>query len=513
MPMTADSLPGVLSSACAEVREAGPEDLVAGVAPRFVARPASVAEAAAVMRAAADEGLAALPRGTGTRLAWGCPPARCDLVIDTRALNRVLEHAAGDLVVRVQAGVGLDQLAATLAVAGQRLALDPPAAPSSSSAGRRNSPGAANGAGTIGGVLATGVAGPLRLRYGTPRDLAIGITVVRADGTVASSGGKVVKNVAGYDLGKLFAGSYGTLGLIVEAAFRLHPLPAATAFVTLEAADADGAQAAVAAAAQSPLAPVAAEIDRPSREGPVRVGVLLEGDAEGVAERCARLTGLLGDGASAAPTAPAWWGRGAAAEPDGTVVRIGFWAEALARVLDAVDAAASDAGLDPLVGGSAAAGVIHAAVPEGASAAAVARFVGGLRAALGGPSVAPAAAAELAATAPPGWPPSPVSVPRSAAGASRSAAGASRSAAGASRSAADVSPSPADVSPSPAGVSPSAADGPPSWASAVVLHAPAEVRAVVDLWGPVPSIGLMRAVKAQFDPEHRMAPGRFAGGI
>jgi glycolate oxidase FAD binding subunit len=491
--MTGGSLRGVLSSACAEVRAAGPEDLVAGVAPRFVARPADVAEAAAVMRAAADEGLTALARGTGTRLAWGCPPARCDLVIDTRALNRVLEHAAGDLVVRVQAGVGLDQLAATLAEAGQRLALDPPAAPSPpSSAGPRNSSGAANGAGTIGGLLATGVAGPLRLRYGTPRDLAIGITVVRADGTVASSGGKVVKNVAGYDLGKLFAGSYGTLGLIVEAAFRLHPLPAATAFVTLEAADADGALAAVAAAAQSPLAPVAAEIDRPSRQGPVRVGVLIEGDAEGVAERCARLTGLLGDGASAAPTAPAWWGRGAAAQPDGTVVRIAFWAEALARVLDAVDAAASDAGLDPLVGGSAAAGVIHAAVPQDASAAAVARFVTGLRAALGGPPVAPAAAAELAATAPSGWPPSPVSVPRSRAGAS---------------------PAAADVSAIPADVCAPAADGPPSWASAVVLHAPAEVGAAVDLWGPVPSLGLMRAVKAQFDPEHRMAPGRFAGGI
>jgi glycolate oxidase FAD binding subunit len=469
MPMTGGSLPGVLSSACAEVREAGPDDLVAGVAPRFVARPADVAEAAAVMRAAADEGLTALARGAATRLAWGSPPARCDLVIDTRGLNRVLEHAAGDLVVRVQAGVSLDELATRLAGAGQRLALDPP------------------WPGTVGGLLATGVAGPLRLRYGTPRDLVIGITVVRADGTVASSGGKVVKNVAGYDLGKLFAGSYGTLGMIVAAAFRLHPLPAATAYVTLEAADADAAQAVVAAVADSPLAPSATEIDRPARGEPVRVGVLLEGDAEGVAERCARLTGLLGDDAAASPTAPAWWGQGAAAEPDGTVIRIGFWAEALAPVLAAVDAAASGAGLDPLVGGSAAAGVIHAAVPRGAPAA-VAQFVDGLRAALAGPSVAPAAAAELAgAVGKPGR-----FVPAAAASPSRSV-GAPRA------SAATTSPSPADA--------------PPSWASAVVLHAPAEVRAAVDLWGRVPSLGLMRAVKAQFDPEHRMAPGRFAGGI
>ncbi len=109
-------------------------------------------------------------------------------------------------------GVTLDELARVLARAGQRLALDPPGQPAG---------------GTVGGVLATNVAGPLRLRYGAPRDLLIGITVVRADGTVARSGGKVVKNVAGYDLGKLFAGSRGTLGLITQATFRLHPLPAA----------------------------------------------------------------------------------------------------------------------------------------------------------------------------------------------------------------------------------------------------------------------------------------------
>jgi glycolate oxidase FAD binding subunit len=450
--MTADLVPGVLARACAEVREAGPDDAVAGVAPRFVACPGDVAEAAAVMRAAADEGLTAVPRGAGTRLAWGSPPDRCDLVIDTRGLNQVLEHAAGDQVVRVQAGIGLDQLAAVLAAAGQRLALDPPALTSGN--GTRD---------TIGGVLATGVAGPLRLRYGTPRDLAIGITVVRADGTVARSGGKVVKNVAGYDLGKLFAGSYGTLGLIVEAAFRLHPLPGATAFVTLDAADTAAAHAAVEAAASSPLAPSAAEIDRPARQAPTRVGILLEGDPEGVAERGARMAELLGAGASVSPEPPAWWGGGAAAAPDGTVIRIGFWAAALAGVLGAVDATASDAGLDPVVGGSAAAGVIHVAVGEDAPADAVARFVRGLRAALGGPAAptslapatAPSVAAELAGTGGPA----------------------------------------------------------PSWASAVVLHAPAGVRAAVDLWGPVPALGLMRAVKDQFDPGHRMAPGRFAGGI
>jgi glycolate oxidase FAD binding subunit len=450
-------IPGELARACADVGQAGPNDAVAGVAPRFVARPASVAEAAAVLAAASSLGMTAVPRGSGSRLSWGTPPASCDLVIDTSRMNRVLEHAAGDLVVRVQAGVGLDQLAGVLAEAGQRLALDPPGAAAGGAGAGAGGNGAGverageagtgrrKGVGTIGGLLATGAAGPLRLRYGTPRDLAIGITVVRADGTVASSGGKVVKNVAGYDLGKLFAGSYGTLGLIAEAAFRLHPRPAATSFVTLEAADPDEARAAVAAAAGSPLAPSAVELDRPARGQPFRVGVLLEGDVEGVAERTARMTRLLGCG-RAAPDPPAWWRGGAVAAADGTLIRIAFWAAELARVLGAADAAAAAAGIDPAVGGSAAAGVLYAAVAGGAPASAVARFVTDLRAAVGSE----------------GGP---------------------------------------------------LAGGPPQRGSAVVLHAPAEVRAAVDLWGPVPGLGLMRAIKDQFDPRHMMAPGRFAGGI
>jgi glycolate oxidase FAD binding subunit len=437
--MTADAVPDVLAKACSEVRPAKPDDAVAGVVPRFVASPADVAEVAATMGAAASLGMTAVPRGAGTRLAWGVPPTSCDLVVDTLRLNRVLEHAAGDLVVRVQAGVGLDRLAAVLAGAGQRLALDPPPSHGPATDGAR--------ADTIGGVLATGAAGPLRLRYGTPRDLAIGITVVRADGTVASSGGKVVKNVAGYDLGKLFAGSYGTLGLIAEAAFRLHPLPGAAAFVTRDAADPGTAHAVIAAVVDSPLAPSAAELDRPGRQAPISVGVLLEGDPEGVAERSRRMAELLG-GASVSPVPPAWWGRGAAAA-DGTVIRIAFWAGELARVLRAVDAAASATGLDPALGGSAAAGVIYVAVDERAAPAAVARFVLDVRAAVSSPPTAETASAS----------------------------------------------------------------GPPSRGSAVVLHAPAEVRTAVDVWGPVPALGLMRAVKNQFDPEHRMAPGRLAGGI
>ncbi|HEY7145114.1 MAG TPA: FAD-binding oxidoreductase [Streptosporangiaceae bacterium] len=439
-------IPPELTAACARVSPAGPAGPDGGGTARaaYVAWPASVAEASAVISAAAGLGLTVLPRGTGTRLAWGAPPRGCDLIVETTGLNAVLEHAAGDLVARVQAGVRLADLAATLAGAGQRLALDPP------------------GGATIGGLIATGVAGPLRLRYGTPRDLLIGITVIRADGVVTRSGGKVVKNVAGYDLGKLYTGSYGTLGLIAEATFRLHPRPAAVSFVTLDCAGPAAAQQALAQAAGSALAPVAAEIDRPARDAQVRAGILLEGEPGSVAERASGLASLLGGGAAVSAEQPPWWGRGAASAA-GTVLRIAFWPGQLAAVLGAIDAAALAAGLDPAVSGSAAAGVIHAAVPASAAPAAVAGFVTGLRAGLpGGPD--------------------------------------------------DPSGSAASTDDGLDGASPDDA-GPPARASAVVLHAPAEVISAVDIWGPVPSLPLMRSVKDQFDPGHRMAPGRFAGGI
>ncbi len=420
------SVPAVrpaLAAACPALAEGTAADAVAGVVPSFVASPSSTAEVAALLRAAAQAGLAVVPRGAGTGLSWGAPPSRCDLVVDLRSLDQVLEHAAGDLVARVQAGATIGQLSVALGSAGQQLALDVPAEA------------------TVGGVVATGTAGPRRFRYGAPRDLLIGITVVRADGVVAHSGGKVVKNVAGYDLGKLFAGSQGTLGVITEVTFRLHPLPAAVAWVTAEFGPAEraGAVAAAAAAAGSPLVPSAVELDWPGgSQRPLRVGVLLEGTGPGVAERAKQMSELLaapGGSVSVAETAPARWG----ALPDSAiVVRVSFWVSALGPVLDAVAGAGADAGVRPAVSGPAGAGALYACLDQGTPDADAVRFVTALR--------------------------------ERAAGALGSAG--------------------------------------PRGGVTVLAASPAVFAAGAD--GAVPGQALMRAVRDQFDPDHRMFPGRGA---
>jgi glycolate oxidase FAD binding subunit len=179
----------------------------------------TVEEAAAEIR----ELDAVRPRGGGTKLGWGRAGPIQAVDFDTRRLNRILEHNEGDFTAILEAGVSLADAQARFAAAGQMLAIDPPLGPGD--------------AATIGGVMATNDAGPRRHRYGTMRDLVVGVTVVLSDGTVAQSGGKVIKNVAGYDLAKLFTGSYGTLGLIAQVALRLHPAPDRTATLTAESDD------------------------------------------------------------------------------------------------------------------------------------------------------------------------------------------------------------------------------------------------------------------------------------
>jgi glycolate oxidase FAD binding subunit len=191
------------------LRAAAADDAFDDAAPRMVAEPGTAEDLARCLRWARGAGVKVAPRGGGTKLGWGNPPAACDLLLSTTRLNRVLEHAWADMTVIVEAGCRVADLQRALAEHGQELALDP-LWPEQA---------------TIGGILSTNDSGTLRARYGSLRDLIIGITVALPDGTLAKSGGKVVKNVAGYDLAKLFTGALGTLGVIVQAIFRLHPLP------------------------------------------------------------------------------------------------------------------------------------------------------------------------------------------------------------------------------------------------------------------------------------------------
>ncbi len=195
-------------------------------------------------------------------------PARIGTELLTERLDRVLEHEAGDLTCTVEGGVRLSALQATLAEAGQRLSLDPPGDP------------------TIGACLAARLSGPLSHRYGSPRDLVLGVTLVLGDGTVASSGGKVVKNVAGYDLGKLVCGSEGRLGLIARVALRLHPLPAASATLVAETEDTAGV---VRALRGSQLQPSALDVLHPGR-----VALLFEGAEAAVEAQLEAARALVG---------------------------------------------------------------------------------------------------------------------------------------------------------------------------------------------------------------------------
>ncbi len=206
-------------------------------------RPPSASELARALREADEAGLAVIPRGSGSQQYVGNPPARADLVIDTTALAGVVEHTPADLTVTVAAGTRLADLQTVLARAGQRLPLDP----------------AHQDVATIGGLIATNASGPRRQRHGTLRDLVIGTRVALVDGTIARAGGKVVKNVAGYDLNKLYLGSLGTLGVVVEATFKVLPLAKREeALVATFASLRDAIETAL-AIARTPLRPSALE--------------------------------------------------------------------------------------------------------------------------------------------------------------------------------------------------------------------------------------------------------------
>lgn len=416
---TEDTARAALESAIGtdRIRQAGPADRIGEATPNWVATVDGTEQTAAAMRAAAEHGLSVVASGARTKLTWGGTPQSADLLLDLSTASGVVEHAAGDLVVHAKAGTPIAEVQRVVAQAGQQLSIDP-VLPSA----------------TVGGAIATATSGPGRHLFGGVRDLLIGITVVRADGTVTISGGKVVKNVAGYDLGKIYTGSHGTLGVITEAIFRLHPLAEEHRWISTTADTAEEAAAAADAVRQSQAMPTAIELDRPRPGGPITVCAQLEGRTGTTHERALALAGAVAPSCEVLDTAPAWWGSYPFDSTDGIGLRLGTKPAALPGLLATAQRAAERHDLPLALRGAAGLGVLHAGLPADTPAEHVAELVSELR----------------------------------------------------------------------------EHDG-----YAVLLTAPRPVRDAIDLWGPAPAgvLDLMRRTKAQFDPENRLAPGRFMGGI
>jgi glycolate oxidase FAD binding subunit len=273
--------------------------------PQWVLEPGSADEIAYVLRYAGSARLCVAPRGSGTKMGWGNPPRAVDLILSTRRLDHVLEHAWADMTATVEAGCKVADVQRVLAEHGQRLAIDP-LWPEQA---------------TIGGILATNDSGPLRGRFGSLRDLIIGMTAALPDGTLAKSGGKVVKNVAGYDLPKLFTGSLGTLGVITEATFRLHPLPQTVRSVSFSLPTVAAVNELVLKILDSTLIPtgVQVRVGAPLAQGappqPPTLDVRLEGIPAAVDTQLQQLAKLASAEPQDAPPPEVWsarealWGR------------------------------------------------------------------------------------------------------------------------------------------------------------------------------------------------------------
>jgi FAD/FMN-containing dehydrogenase len=402
---------------------------------RVVALPRHLEELSEMLRFAAEERLSVIPAGAGTWLEMGNRPTRAHLVISTAHLGRVLEYEPADLTATVEAGCTLSAFNAQAAAHRQFIPLDP--------FGSEDS--------TLGAVVATASYGPLRCAYGTPRDWVIGMRVAHADGKITKAGGKVVKNVAGYDLCKLYTGSFGTLGMIGELSFKLRALPPAEQTLIFYATEPGELCALAARIIDSDTHPAALELFSPSASevggsgGPERFALALRflGEAETIRsqiEEAARLGAEFKNRVLSAEEAARFWPAYRAGEtaPEwGIILRLG--------VLPA-DTAAMIAEIERLLPKSslrahAAQGVIRVH----AETAALDEFKRRER---------PKRIAELRGRA-------------------------------------------------------KARGG-----QLVILRAPAEIRAQLDVWGEVgPTAPLMRALKEKFDPQAQLNPGRFVIGI
>jgi glycolate oxidase FAD binding subunit len=284
----------------------------------LIVEPANEQEIAEILRFSNTAGLAVIPRGGGSKLEWGNAAVRADIVLSMRRLARVLEHSWADLTVVVQAGCTVEDLQETLKQHGQRLAIDvlwPDKA-------------------TIGGILSVNDSGALRLRYGGLRDLIIGVTLALPDGTLASSGGKVVKNVAGYDLPKLVTGALGTLGVITRAVFRLYPLPQTTKTLSVRSETVHAIQEFVLAVQDSKLAYSALEVRMGTDLRP-EAGTLFEGTAEGIASQEASIRALAGPLAVSGAAGQEWGHRQALWQGAdiGCIVKLAILPSALERTV------------------------------------------------------------------------------------------------------------------------------------------------------------------------------------
>jgi glycolate oxidase FAD binding subunit len=251
-------------------------DMIDGLRPSKVVAPGTAPEVAKVLQYCSSAGLAVVPRGGGTKLGLGNRPEKADVILSTERLNRVVEHVWGDMTAIVEAGCTIDSLQRAIQPHRQRLAVDP-LWPEKT---------------TIGGLLATAESGTLRIRYGAVRDLVLGVEVALPDGSLIKAGGKVVKNVAGYDLTKLMIGSLGTLGVITRAAFRLHPIPVATASYSITAASAAEATRFVLAILASYVIYTGLQV-RTDRADRLTLDVRFEGIPESLQDQRERLAKLL----------------------------------------------------------------------------------------------------------------------------------------------------------------------------------------------------------------------------
>ena len=264
-------------------------DVIDGLQPARIVAPGTAQEIAQVLQYCSSAGLAVIPRGGGTKLGLGNRPQKADLILSTERLNRVIEHAWGDMTVIVEAGCTIENVQRAVGEHGQRLAADP-LWPDKC---------------TVGGLLATAESGTLRIRYGAMRDLVLGVEVALPDGSLIKAGGKVVKNVAGYDLTKLMIGSLGTLGVITRAVFRLHPLPVAAASYSASLSSAGEAVKLLLAILDSHLVYTGLQV-RADRADHISVDVRVEGIPESLQDQYAKLA-QIADGVTFAESVGDPW--------------------------------------------------------------------------------------------------------------------------------------------------------------------------------------------------------------